>query len=495
MGSRWIPRIPIPNTLQPPPPPPQDQDHQAPKYIVGNSAAGDTIFVCDFLDTGNGAGVAAALAAAAGTPGDVWIRPGVYNFGAVGAPAMPLTVPSSVRLVGAGGRGSAGTGFGSDALVTFVADTVTTQDVLVLGDGASVEEIRFALAQQAGAAVGTGVVRMEGELSAVRRCSFLMSNVDLTTRVACSTGAGQAQGCVVEDCDFTLPSSPSTLAGNPFTAVRFGVGGVETLWQNGGPIARRLRVQSGEVGVLFESCAGGVAESITHLGAVSSSAINFSAAVAWSMNTSVVTDVPGCRIDGVIFESDSGENAAGDQIGVLIEHHGAGAGLRTAQGFSVSNVLVRFVPGGNPLTSRLGMRVRAGEGGGGGRLRDVQICNVAVSGHSTGITMDTNTVSATAGAGELQDVRLTNYNAPAPRVLGAHGARGAEILSPGGTAKVRRIGIVNCDFTLAPATGAGLDIGANVTNTIAVANQLTPSGGTALVDLGTGTELGHNIVA
>jgi len=75
---------------------------------VGNALAGDTAADCDFLDTGNGAGVAAALAATAGTTADVGIKTGVYDFSLPGAPVLPLAVPAAVRLHGSGRTALAG---------------------------------------------------------------------------------------------------------------------------------------------------------------------------------------------------------------------------------------------------------------------------------------------------------------------------------------------------------------------------------------------------
>lgn len=79
-------------------------DRRAPKIIVGNALNGDLIADVDFLDTGNGAQVAAACAAAAGFPfgADIWVRPGLYDLGAGGAPAAPLYVPPNVTLRGVG---------------------------------------------------------------------------------------------------------------------------------------------------------------------------------------------------------------------------------------------------------------------------------------------------------------------------------------------------------------------------------------------------------
>ena len=77
-------------------------DVQGPKYVVGNSLAGDTAANCNFLDTGNGAGIAAAITAANATAGDIHIRPGTYEFGQAGSPALPLVVGANISISGAG---------------------------------------------------------------------------------------------------------------------------------------------------------------------------------------------------------------------------------------------------------------------------------------------------------------------------------------------------------------------------------------------------------
>jgi hypothetical protein len=84
-----------------------DPNRFAPKYIVGNIPAGDDptyTFAGGFIyiaDPGDGTGIEAALSQASLAPGDVWIRPGTYDFG-TGAVAMPLTIPAGTRVQGSG---------------------------------------------------------------------------------------------------------------------------------------------------------------------------------------------------------------------------------------------------------------------------------------------------------------------------------------------------------------------------------------------------------
>lgn len=105
MASRWLPRIATAGSGGGPTPP-GSQDYFAPKYLVGNTANGDsaTAYNTDgfryFPDTGNGAGILAAVAAAdpgaGGVRGDIWIRPGTYTM------SNNIVVPDDVEIRGSG---------------------------------------------------------------------------------------------------------------------------------------------------------------------------------------------------------------------------------------------------------------------------------------------------------------------------------------------------------------------------------------------------------
>jgi len=110
-----------------------DPNRFAPKYIVGNVPAGDSnlyTFAGGFIyipDPGDGTGIQAALAQASNPPpggayGDVWIRPGTYDFSA-GAVIMPLTIPAGTRVQGAGNT------------TTLIAKTAGDQGVFVMAAG------------------------------------------------------------------------------------------------------------------------------------------------------------------------------------------------------------------------------------------------------------------------------------------------------------------------------------------------------------------------
>lgn len=107
-------------------------DRHGPSIIVGNSSKGDTSAECHFLDTGNCAGLAAAIASAGAAGVDVYVRPGDYDFGAAGAPAARISVPANVRVRGAGRR------------ITRILTRAAGGDgrAFTLGEGASLEDLQ-----------------------------------------------------------------------------------------------------------------------------------------------------------------------------------------------------------------------------------------------------------------------------------------------------------------------------------------------------------------
>lgn len=108
----------------------QTQDHQAPKIIVGNQTEGDSGFVCDVLDTGNGAGLATAIFQAAIEGSDIWVRPGAIDFNLPGAPALPLTIPGNCTLRGAGVNE-----------VLLIPPSSGNAQLFILDDGAALERM------------------------------------------------------------------------------------------------------------------------------------------------------------------------------------------------------------------------------------------------------------------------------------------------------------------------------------------------------------------
>lgn len=91
-------------------------DRFAPKILVGNTANGDSAIAQAFPnryipDPGDGTGIVTALSeiAALGQRGDIYLRPGLYDFAAA---SLPLVVPAGVTVHGPGG--GLPTGFGGN---------------------------------------------------------------------------------------------------------------------------------------------------------------------------------------------------------------------------------------------------------------------------------------------------------------------------------------------------------------------------------------------
>ena len=163
--SRWPVRI-SQTGGGPPPPPPSSQDRFAPKYLVGNTANGDSAVAYNTAgfryipDTGNGAGIAAALLAAnaglGGVTGDVWIRPGTYNFGLAGSPSTPLTIPAGVRVQGAGFQQTGGT------ILTAKSAAGADQRLFDIDELAQLQDLLIDVPASAGGGFSNYVVKVQG---------------------------------------------------------------------------------------------------------------------------------------------------------------------------------------------------------------------------------------------------------------------------------------------------------------------------------------------
>jgi len=133
---------------------PVSGDKRAPVIIVGNAPAGDTDDDCDYLDTGNCAQLATAIASA-GPGDDVYIRPGTYDFGQPGAPATRIVIPAGARVRGAGRNHVTirSRTAGGDCCV-----------ILVSGDGSSLQDLRlYAPAPTAAQTAGDAILEVSGD--------------------------------------------------------------------------------------------------------------------------------------------------------------------------------------------------------------------------------------------------------------------------------------------------------------------------------------------
>lgn len=177
-------------------------DRFAPKYMVGNESNGDTAAAYAasgftyFSDPGDGSGIEAALAAAALVPGDISVRPGVYDF-SIGSVVMPLTVPAGVRICGSG--------VGSCELRS---STSGDQGIFVLADtGIGVQDFSFVV-QSSGEAIYLGSIAAirnasNGLFNYILRCKFTLTLAGSSVLRAAIYDQG---GLFVERCDATGPA-------------------------------------------------------------------------------------------------------------------------------------------------------------------------------------------------------------------------------------------------------------------------------------------------
>lgn len=163
----------------------QTQDHQAPVYIVGNAPNGDTAFVCDFLDPGDGSGIAAALAAAAGVKRSaVWVRAGQYALNAGSVPT-PLVVGSGTTLMGAGAESA-----------EILGRTSGDLSIFDMQQGAQIRDLGITSQNPSGVVSNVFLVRMAA--SCVLRDVAVQATTALGTTLK-SAVLIVGDGCVVSD--------------------------------------------------------------------------------------------------------------------------------------------------------------------------------------------------------------------------------------------------------------------------------------------------------
>lgn len=188
-------------------------DVHGPKYIVGNALAGDTLDDCHYLDTGNGAAILSAINASISVPGDIWIRPGFYNFGLPLAPSLPMSVPAGTKIRGA-----------SLDSVLLIAPDSSDQGMFTMSSRSELGDLRIGVPPPTGPIGGSVyVVSIAAAASSalVRRVEVFFDGVwDATavTNASLDRAFDLSGGGVFDDCVATAVPS----------ATRLGVGG-ETL--------------------------------------------------------------------------------------------------------------------------------------------------------------------------------------------------------------------------------------------------------------------------
>lgn len=132
---------------------------RGPRIVVGNSLEGDTTDDCDYLDVGNGANLQAAITAAGvlDPSGDVWIRPGLYDFSIAGGPSTGISIPVGVKVRAAGRQSVTVRGNSSGEITIFS-----------LSNNAELEDLTVEVPLPTASCSGDGAIQLNGDRSETR---------------------------------------------------------------------------------------------------------------------------------------------------------------------------------------------------------------------------------------------------------------------------------------------------------------------------------------
>jgi hypothetical protein len=443
----------------------------------------------DYLDPGDGTELTLALAAAAaaGIAIDIRLRPCDITLTAATA---PLVVPPDIRLIGAGHRSSLITGRDS-----------ASQTVITTGKRVSLEDMTIVSpAPTAATTVGTAaVIEGDDDLQVLRCDVYLIAATafdrEQTAGIRVETPTGKE---LIDDCNLFIDS----LAGQTTTptaksvAVVFGssAAGVTT---NGSDMEVRntyideasLGVGSCPIGVEFVNVSGGRAFNVEHVQCRAPSGA-FIWGWAFTLGTPPTDIVRGpkfieCRVTTLADET----TALGNQVGFFIFMVGT-PNIGAVLDGMIHDCVVQYLFGGNPNPAirRTGFQLSNASTDTAFRFFTYDNCKSIFS--NVGFEVD----ATGAAAEDIESVKFTACQAPAQingNLIAPHGMR---LRGLPASLNVKRVGVQNCDFADQPAGFGILVADAGVTDAILLGNSLTPAGGTALSDLGTGTEAAHNIL-
>jgi len=399
-------------------------------------------------------------------------------------------VPTRVRVEGEGGGGEGGRG----SLTNLVAPGgATAQDMFKLSANASLEGVRITVPANAGGAPGgAGVVQLLGA-----GARFAHSHIDMSgaaqrnTALAVSTGTGvvDVTDMVVDSVDVDLPTVVSTGA-IPYVAVVLGFTGQDCTGNTTEPIVRNVRTTGGQGGVWMLNIFGGVVDGLRSTNMLLSTT---TLGVWWDAGGSALTTLQGPTILNPSLVIGTGSGSI-DITAIKVSSSYTGGASLTVTGTRIVAPFVRFTDV-TTVGARVAIKIRI-ETNGTAQLVKGSISGGTSIGHEIGVLYSTRTANNAANTvGAVNDWTCTGFVATNPISIGPATPCGAMFeITTSTAAKINRCGVVGCDFSGAPATGYGVIINTHVTNSMVVANQLTPSGGTAYSDSGTGSQIGQNIV-
>jgi hypothetical protein len=477
--------------------PPTGEDKFAPKYVVGNVLAGDPAvstpapFVY-IADPGDGSGIEAAFALAAVTPGDVWIRPGLYDL-RIGAVAS-LTQPAGVLCRGAG----VGATF-------IVGRDIGNQTILTMGAAARLRDMQVLSPPPTGATAGATLAVIEaGEGASIRDCQIGLTSSLAESRVQIiGIRFASVNGReLVADTNCLIDSLNAQPLPAASQAIVFGdgVAGFPTL-----PSDCEVRdvfineitpgAGSCQKAVAFQNVSGGRCFNVEHVNARTPKFGAFSWLWSFASPGSIVR-APRfieCRMEALDDQSQT------PLAGILVAMVGS-PGITAAVGLLFDGCVMRFAPSANPLAATdLNGYVIANSAEDASPIAFGQIVDCAAFFSVQGFLVD-----ASGGSlGNIVDLRFTGciegtavdgHTTP-PRGMRIRG----DVVNQNDPT-VNDIGVVNCDFRSNGQGAVGVEIDGGgttlgVQNTIVSSNTLRArNGAVALVDNGTGTQAGLNVL-
>ena len=457
------------------------------KIVVGNSVVGDTLADCDYLDTGNGAAIVTALAAAATYSAamnpdpnghiqvDVFLRPGRYLLATA---AAQLVVPTYVTLRGANASTTfigapGGTGISPWRAVSMLA-------------GSTVRDLGFVCQAISGTATYNstiyGVIEVAGANCTVKNIRWhggsdtLTATAAMTRALVVVTGTGAfASGLVVDD--ITVDFTGCNMGASVNLAIAGVSVGTNSATQDSyAPVAGITRAQIRNVtvinrsyltasrrfdGVYLLSNVYANVEGITGINLVSPLTVLYRAQTATRTS-------PGPNVNGISNLYPSAVNEAGG-AGIFIQAVDNGFACAIF-GVSLRNVDCAY--DGAAAHAAVISHPQIGATTALSSITHVDVDGVTLYDYGVGSSCECSIQGSAAGAVDRASLRgVSLYGSSAEIIVG--------------TGAATHVSVTGCRTLV-------LTIGANATNTIVVANQIAAAGYT---DHGTGTQSGLNIVA
>ncbi len=447
------------------------------QIVVGQSSAPYSNVLnqdADVLDPGDGTGIETALANASaliagGYAGvDVRVRPCAITLNPANLAAVPLSVDTNVRLIGAGHgisliTGGDGTG-------------ATSQDLFQLNAFSRLED--FTLTSPAPAAapgVGNGMIDCLSSGAKVSKCRFLMQRSitvprNGTTRCVYTVAPDEFE---VDDCFFDVDDLiPDAQVG---TGVEIEAASDRIDYD---PVIKNCKMRDGNRFVYFRDHEGGVVQNCQHDGA-----IDPNGSIRWDFVSAPTGATPlrGPRISG--FRLDVADSDQNPHVGIQIFTSQADAEVN---GIEISDCKLLWNGVAQPGNSRTGIFIATSGPGGAAtaEIAEAGIANVNIGG-PTAIAPSNAVILAAQGEDDvIQSVSITNLQTT------NNSERGVYMNPSGANASVEFCSVANSKIRNAGT--AAVELVAGCLDCIILGNNFNNSFA-GIVDAGTGTEAAHNI--